>query len=213
MLYFNYVLEWQILISEVVVDWLKHAFITKFNRIPLSVYGQFKAVLRHDLTSSRTRSQRKVLDHTHLLSRRLGLPNIPLACVTLRILFLHLSDRSWKFNTLQTCIILSLLFSCMIAFKTLLGLWLLVHSSLKLQDEGFQRLDKGGNYSPTAVSKCIYPQLVHICSNLLIVLAANKIHKTNTALLFETSSLSYIIVCLFMNTFMYISLVFKLFAS
>ena len=141
-----------ILISEVVVDWLKHAFITKFNRIPLSVYGQFNAVLRHDLTSSRTRSQRKVLDHTHLLSRRLGLPNIPLACVTLRILFLHLSDRSWKFNTWQTCIILSLLFSCMIAFKTLLGLWLLVQSSMKLQAEGFQRLDKGGNYSPTAVS-------------------------------------------------------------
>ena len=61
-----------IVISEVIVDWLKHAFITKFNRIPLSVYGHFKAVLRHDITSSRTRSQRKVLDHTHLLSRRLG---------------------------------------------------------------------------------------------------------------------------------------------
>ena len=28
-----------IVISEVIVDWLKHAFITKFNRIPLSVYG------------------------------------------------------------------------------------------------------------------------------------------------------------------------------
>ena len=160
-----------IVISEVIVDWLKHAFITKFNRIPLSVYGQFNAVLRHDLTSSRTRSQRKVLDHTHLLSRRLGLPNIPLACVTLRILFLHLSDRSLKFNTLQTCVILLLLFSCMIAFKTLLGLWLLVQSSLKLQAEGFQRLDKGGNYSPTAVST---PLIRSYAKNLLIFTMGNE---------------------------------------
>ena len=69
-----------------------------------------------------------------------------MACVTLRILFLHLSDRSWKFNTWQTCIFYHC-FSCMIAFKTLLGLWLLVQSSMRVQAEGFQRLDKIGNYS------------------------------------------------------------------
>lgn len=80
-----------IVISEVIVDWLKHAFITKFNRIPLSVYGHFKAVLRHDITSSRTRSQRKVLDHTHLLSRRLGkstlecLIRISIACANFSV--------------------------------------------------------------------------------------------------------------------------------
>ncbi len=137
---------------EVGVDWVKHAFISKFNRMSLDVYAHFEAVLRHDLTSSRTRSQRKVLDHTHLLSRRLGLPNIPLACVSLRIIYLHVSDRTWTYSTVQTVVILGLLFCCVVALKTLLGLWLLIDSSLKLQAAGFQRMDHGGIYSPTAVS-------------------------------------------------------------
>lgn len=46
--------------SEMIVDWLKHAFITKFNHIRPAVYGRFMDVLCHDLVSdgggsSRTR--------------------------------------------------------------------------------------------------------------------------------------------------------------
>ena len=142
-----------ILCCEVGVDWIKHAFITKFNHMDLEVYAQFKAVLRHDLTSSRTRSQRKVLDHTHILSRRLGLPNIPLACVSLRIIYLHVSDRTWTYSTWQSMTILGLGFCCILALKTLLGLCLLVHSTLQLQAEGYRVQDRtDGTYSPTAVS-------------------------------------------------------------
>lgn len=40
-----------ILLSEIIVDWLKHAFITKFNHIRPSVYERYIDVLCRDLSS------------------------------------------------------------------------------------------------------------------------------------------------------------------
>ena len=40
-----------VLVSEMVVDWLKHAFITKFNHIRPSVYERYIDVLCRDLAS------------------------------------------------------------------------------------------------------------------------------------------------------------------
>ena len=37
--------------SEMIVDWLKHAFITKFNHIRPSVYERYTDVLCRDLAS------------------------------------------------------------------------------------------------------------------------------------------------------------------
>lgn len=41
-----------VLISEQVVDWLKHAFITKFNHIRPSVYERYIDVLSLDLANA-----------------------------------------------------------------------------------------------------------------------------------------------------------------
>lgn len=43
-----------VLASECLVDWLKHAFITKFNHIRPAVYGRFADVLSRDLVISAT---------------------------------------------------------------------------------------------------------------------------------------------------------------
>jgi hypothetical protein len=50
-----------VIISEMVVDWLKHAFITKFNHVRASVYGRFTDVLAKDvlLAGSMTRRKKK----------------------------------------------------------------------------------------------------------------------------------------------------------
>jgi len=40
-----------VLVSEMLVDWLKHAFITKFNHIRPSVYERYIDVLCRDLAS------------------------------------------------------------------------------------------------------------------------------------------------------------------
>lgn len=78
-----------VLASECLVDWLKHAFITKFNHIRPSVYGRFMDVLCRDLTiagkSSNQRRRHTFVDQSPIVSRRLGFAAIPLACLLVRM--------------------------------------------------------------------------------------------------------------------------------
>jgi hypothetical protein len=46
------------MMSEMLVDWLKHAFITKFNHIRPSVYERYTDVLCRDLASGSAISRR-----------------------------------------------------------------------------------------------------------------------------------------------------------
>ncbi|KAL7271565.1 hypothetical protein RUND412_005663 [Rhizina undulata] len=62
--------------SEMLVDWLKHAYITKFNNIRPVVYEKFLDVLCKDYYSHAFADQN--------LTKRLGLPVIPLACLFIR---------------------------------------------------------------------------------------------------------------------------------
>ncbi|KAA6413202.1 MAG: DUF747-domain-containing [Lasallia pustulata] len=62
--------------SEMLVDWLKHAYITKFNSTKPAIYGRFLDVLAKDYYSNAFAEQS--------LTRRLGLPVIPLACLFIR---------------------------------------------------------------------------------------------------------------------------------
>lgn len=45
-----------LMLSEVVVDGTKHAFITKFNNIPASVYTEYTHLLANDVITSRKKS-------------------------------------------------------------------------------------------------------------------------------------------------------------
>ncbi|KIR26047.1 hypothetical protein I309_05137 [Cryptococcus deuterogattii LA55] len=88
-----------VIMSEMVVDWMKHAFISKFNHVRASVYERFTDVLAKDvllagsITSSssrrhrdgKSRNHRILLDQSPLVARRLGFASIPLACLVLRI--------------------------------------------------------------------------------------------------------------------------------
>ena len=46
-----------VIMSEMAVDWLKHAFITKFNHVRASVYGRFTDVLAKDVLAVRSMSR------------------------------------------------------------------------------------------------------------------------------------------------------------
>ena len=76
-----------IMLSETLVDWLKHAFITKFNHIRPSVYERYKDVLCRDLASGSRLSARKhsYVDQSPVVARRLGFSSLPLAVVTILI--------------------------------------------------------------------------------------------------------------------------------
>ncbi|KLO18363.1 DUF747-domain-containing protein [Schizopora paradoxa] len=73
-----------VLISEQLVDWLKHAFITKFNHIRPSVYERYTDVLCLDLANGSAVGRRGARKHSYvdqspIVARRLGFPSLPLA--------------------------------------------------------------------------------------------------------------------------------------
>lgn len=59
--------------SEIVVDWLKHAYVIKFNNIRPRVYRKFLDVLVFDYWENAFNDQ--------IMTRRIGLPVFPLVCV------------------------------------------------------------------------------------------------------------------------------------
>ncbi|KAL4932842.1 eukaryotic membrane protein family-domain-containing protein [Aspergillus undulatus] len=63
--------------SEMFVDWLKHAYIGKFNNVRPSIYGRFLDILAKDYYTNAFGDQN--------LTRRLGLPIIPLSCLFFRV--------------------------------------------------------------------------------------------------------------------------------
>lgn len=63
--------------SEMIVDWLKHAYINKFNNTRPTIYGRFFDVLAKDYYNHAFGDQN--------LTRRLGLPVIPLSCLFFRV--------------------------------------------------------------------------------------------------------------------------------
>lgn len=103
-----------VMVSEMLVDWLKHAFIAKFNHIRPSVYERFTDVLCRDLASASGVSRRGARKHTYvdqspLVARRLGFASLPLAVLAILIgsqsvgllISMHADDSS-PFATLST---------------------------------------------------------------------------------------------------------------
>lgn len=62
--------------SEMLVDWLKHAYINKFNSVSPAIYGRFLDVLAKDYYAHAFADQN--------LTKRLGLPVLPLSCLFIR---------------------------------------------------------------------------------------------------------------------------------
>ncbi|EIN11380.1 DUF747-domain-containing protein [Punctularia strigosozonata HHB-11173 SS5] len=76
--------------SEMIVDWLKHAFITKFNHIRPSVYERYTDVLCRDLASGSGMGRRGARKHSYVdqspvVARRLGFASLPLAVLAILI--------------------------------------------------------------------------------------------------------------------------------
>ncbi|CEL54096.1 Protein TAPT1 homolog OS=Schizosaccharomyces pombe (strain 972 / ATCC 24843) GN=SPBC13G1,05 PE=1 SV=1 [Rhizoctonia solani AG-1 IB] len=128
-----------VLLSELVVDWLKHAFITKFNHIRPSVYERYTDVLCRDLLASGSgRSSRKntYVDQSPLVARRLGLPTLPLAVLALligsqlseHVLAMHEWNWTWE-RAIQCAVLGVLVWLCLVTIKLMLGVNLLVYAT------------------------------------------------------------------------------------
>lgn len=122
-------------ISELICDWLKHAFITKFNFIPSSVYPEYGLLLAGDVTGIGHEGVN--LDHSHAVVKRIGFAQMPLVCVMTRLvreaakyMFLRLDSISVPFWVVvlasASCWIL------LLVLKILLGAYLQRTSVAKL---------------------------------------------------------------------------------
>ena len=70
-----------VLISELGVDWVKHAYITKFNRLrPAAVYSCYIDILCGDLR----RLRKDIGGSSSRVARRMGFAVLPLACMVLK---------------------------------------------------------------------------------------------------------------------------------
>ncbi|ODQ52604.1 DUF747-domain-containing protein [Saitoella complicata NRRL Y-17804] len=138
--------------SEMAVDWLKHAFITKFNGLRPRVYKRYLDVLCRDYVVS----ENAFVDQSPAVARRIGFASLPLACVTIRagmqvwsmLRIVHTSNvvlnqtgsrvdkvlahltssdtlEAYIFSLTSTLLFFALLFACLVAVKLVLGLSLL----------------------------------------------------------------------------------------
>jgi transmembrane anterior posterior transformation protein 1 len=88
-------------VSEFIVDWTKHAFISKFNDIQPQLYSKFSNAMYKDLTLNPTASSTGVqVDRMQVVSRRIGFTPLPLACVFARLVYTAVPVLSW-FNLLN----------------------------------------------------------------------------------------------------------------
>ncbi|BFZ61296.1 hypothetical protein YB2330_002358 [Saitoella coloradoensis] len=140
--------------SEMAVDWLKHAFITKFNGLRPRVYKRYLDVLCRDYVVS----ENAFVDQSPAVARRIGFASLPLACLTIRagmqvwsmLRLVHTSNvnvvlnqsgsrvdkvlahltssdtlEAYIFSLTSTLLFFALLFACLVAVKLVLGLSLL----------------------------------------------------------------------------------------
>lgn len=107
-----------ILTAEVIVDWFKHAFVTRFNEITSEVYGEYTVTLAYDLVSSKLK--RAYADHSDLVSRRMGFIPLPLAVLVIRVCASALTIDWWRGHL---CLLLGYL--CLLTLKIAINLALL----------------------------------------------------------------------------------------
>ncbi|XP_014240836.1 protein TAPT1 homolog isoform X2 [Cimex lectularius] len=73
----------QVIFCEILVDWIKHAFITRFNELPVDVYRDYTLSLAYDI--AQTKQKNAFSDHSDLVARRMGFIPLPLGVVMVRV--------------------------------------------------------------------------------------------------------------------------------
>ncbi|XP_065841702.1 transmembrane anterior posterior transformation protein 1 homolog [Oscarella lobularis] len=136
--------------SEVAVDWIKHAFILKFNNISSEVYRQYRVTLSKDVI--KRRQNMALADQMDVVSRRVGFVPLPLGCVTFRIVISSIRLVGWSGIFL---VVTS--YACLFALKLLASVVLLGIASQSWPGWDDARGPSTSRYSPSLPA--YYPKL------------------------------------------------------
>ncbi|XP_012259738.2 protein TAPT1 homolog [Athalia rosae] len=108
-----------VLVAEVLVDWVKHAFITRFNELQSTVYRDYTVSLAYDM--AQTRQETAFSDQSDLVARRMGFIPLPLGVAMARVLCTTLTPSARPANL----ILLVLAYLVLISFRILNSLVIL----------------------------------------------------------------------------------------
>ncbi|XP_072251318.1 transmembrane anterior posterior transformation protein 1 homolog isoform X2 [Leuresthes tenuis] len=137
--------------SEVAVDVIKHAFITKFNDIPADVYSDYRASLAFDLVSSRQKNA--YTDYSDSVARRMGFIPLPLAVLLIRVVM-----SSVKVQGALSCTCVFLFYLGLVTLKVLNSIVLLGKSCVyvkraNMEDKLFEKPSTAPSSSVKSPSK------------------------------------------------------------
>ncbi|XP_012281531.1 protein TAPT1 homolog [Orussus abietinus] len=108
-----------LLLAEVLVDWVKHAFITRFNELSSTVYRDYTVSLAYDM--AQTRQETAFSDPSDLVARRMGFIPLPLGVAMGRVLCATLSPSAKPANL----ILLVLAYLILLSLRILISLVIL----------------------------------------------------------------------------------------
>ncbi|XP_026318880.1 protein TAPT1 homolog [Hyposmocoma kahamanoa] len=107
-----------VLTFEVIIDWVKHAFITRFNEIPYGVYREYTVSLAYDV--AQTRQKYAFSDHSDLVARRMGFIPLPLGVVITRVLV-----HAVKIDGFAAVFLIFIAYICLISIRVLVSIVIL----------------------------------------------------------------------------------------
>ena len=131
---------------EMVVDWIKHAFIAKFNSIKSSCYIDYSRTLRNDILNGH--NDKITLDHSYTITKRLGMAQIPLGVVFFKFLSIGMSSSRMtalvSIMTLGQILCCGLVcFSLVLVFKVLLAVGLIYYTAyMNSKEKELEKLEQ-----------------------------------------------------------------------
>lgn len=130
-----------VLVTEILIDWIKHAFITRFNEIPEYIYREYTTSLAYDMTQ--TRQKHAFSDHSDLVARRMGFIPFPLGVVLIKAIYSAVS-----FNNVAAWVLFALAYIFVLGLRICLTICAL-GKACKLMKE---HQDEKSNSTPSSVT-------------------------------------------------------------
>lgn len=82
------------MVSETLIDWIKHSFVTLFNRLPSHVYDDYLSTLAKDLVANQGHV---IVDRAPVVAGRIGFSAFPLAFIVVHVVsHVMLTSLSWS---------------------------------------------------------------------------------------------------------------------
>ncbi|CAJ0586181.1 unnamed protein product, partial [Mesorhabditis spiculigera] len=110
-----------VLVAELIVDYLKHAFITKFNEINAEVYQDYTLTIAFDVVKSR--DDGAFTHYSDQVSRRMGFIPIPLL-----VMIFHVLHQTFSLTNTTNLVLFGLVWVLMLSIKVGNGVALMVNA-------------------------------------------------------------------------------------